>query len=755
MDISDYVSGKNIGGINNAVETNLGSFSASSITIIGNDIAWWDANIFSYANQLEVKIEYVLNGLVADTIPIFSGWIEKRKSEFKVTRTVTTNKLQFTVWSYINYASEVSAMSLLAQYIDDDVDGSGTDGLILPHINNLFITNANVTSFALKTGVHIITYKSVTTPVKQAKLDDGEWVTLVFDDYVDLINADLDQKVTVYARAGLPSYDETIEEIIVDTFHDAIPKNWHFGTSAKYLLEKLFTKAGITTLNFDALEYNTASGAKKLSFIGLPPDDGTFLKDKRSLASDGTNLWFGIGNKIYLRDANGNYAQPDNAVLPSGYKINRMEYAPTNGHLWIYCGITGNFSLYRYTPSSDTLSAETVINSGVQGWQVYEIGGEYSVLFIDGYNQRRLDGNSLVVTLLFGALTDSYSRTIKKGTNKFLQVASGAIFSATFGTAWTDDGSLGLTIPNYTQYGYSQTEDRVYFDTIDKIQSHTLSSSTVTDVYNKSALLGAIADNFYYDAIDEAVFCFINGYNVTNERRLIALYSNSYTIIHNNIAGHLTWSIITSHNGVLYGLDFLGRLWKYSTTIALYVEMAKFENINVRSAIENICNSFNLLYSVSSTKSARVQRRSDSDGNLITSGNSITLTADTAKDITEESAYSVVADMVEVDNGRRKVCYDGTVFDAIAFADEIVLPISSGLIPDEIIEDIAYNAYQFFSVPKKLYSIPSPVMNWQAESLDEAVLSYTGNIVVSNTGLIIGDAIDKIGKMEFKVLVNA
>lgn len=747
IDVSDFVSGKDFSGANSSVETDLGTFSAGRISITGNNISWWNANIFNYANQLEVKVEYILNGLIADTIPIFSGWIEKQATGFKTVKNVSTNTVQFTVWSYADYADDVSTLNVLAQYIEDDIDGAGTDGLVLPHIKDLFVASANVASFVLQKGVHTISYQIDGSSNKQAKLDDGAWVTLT-SGYFTLANAAVDQKVTVYARATIPTNGTFTDDIIVNVQGDTLPKNWYSNISARFFLKKCFEKIGVTTQTYDAFEYDTYGGQKKISFLDVAPNDISKTKNKNAMVSDGTYLWFGIGNELYRRTmTDDSYTLMH--TFGSGENILRLIYSPSVSMLWIYTSagylyrLSGGGTLSSPVNISTNVFFATIQNHQMSGRIVYNNYATGQVHEINPY--------SLVDTTIGTGASITDGGAFVSGAEYWLSTGNGFRKWYNDGNGWEDNGTV-FSSRYYSSFAYHSAESRIYF-TINPIiwntygiYSHSLSSDDTVTVVDGGILLDYNI-RLHYSATEGAIFV------TDNAHKLYRIAGNVANVIYSPLS--IEYYTVSDYGGRVYGVDTMGRLFQYANKVALYIDSANFNGSSCRAAIEKICNSFNLMYSISSVKKVRVQRRADSAGNLITTGNSVSLNGDSAKDITEDSAYGVTYNIVSVDNSRKKVSFDGTNFGAVAFGDEKVITISSDLIPDEIIEDICYNAFKYFNTPHKLYDVPSPVMNWQYESLDGATLNYSGTLSVNASGLIVGDSIDQLGKMQFKILVNA
>lgn len=762
IDVTNYISKKNIPTFKNDLEINLSQFSASKLSLIGLDISLWDTNFFNYANFLELKVEYILSGLTGEAVVVFAGWVEKKKGSFVVKRQERANTVHFDVWSYPDYADEVHASSMVAQYIDEDIDGAGASGLVLPHIKSLYVTDANITSFVLKKGVHTISYQ-VDGVNKQAKLDDGDWVTLSTGNNT-LINGDADQKVTVYAKSTIPAAGEFSDDIIVDTPADTFPKNWYYTVGVRFLLTTLFGMAGITALSFDALEYDTADGGKKISFLDLVPNDASITLARDAMESDGTYLWCGVGNKLYRRNmTTGEYVLKQ--TLTAGYRIRRILFNARNGHLWIFYYTGANVTkLRRYIIGTDTLSAEIAITDAhpqsitISDYNSLLSGYVYSVVYLDttGY-VKEVDGSTLAITTIVTTSSSNDFVLFSSSTRQIYYFRGAAMYliSRDIDTGiWADDGLQYTYSIGYTRWAYHASEQRVYFFMSEgspshyKIKSHTLVSNTITEVLD----LGVAGnDNFvsamHYSTTETSVAF------TTAGQDLYLLASNAGTLVDAGV--YHKWHTMADHGSRLYGVDVLGRLYHYANVVALYVETAKFTGMKVRGAIEKACSSFNLVYKISSIKNARVQRRSDSNGNVVTSGQTVALTSDNMRDISDESFYGDAYDIVKVSNGTNEVNYDGSVFDAIAFDKEKVYPLESDWIPNEILEDLAFNLYQFFSVFHKIYMVPSPAALMQYECLDGATIVHTGKMTLNESGVIVSDSIDNAGRPEFKILANA
>jgi hypothetical protein len=107
------------------------------------------------SHYLEMKIEFWLNNLTADTIVLFGGWVDWKKKQFCVKSTESKDSVEFTVFGYQEMGERVSAASTLFGPWND------IGGLTLLNIPGVIVTSANVTDYVLKKGYHTLTYQFV------------------------------------------------------------------------------------------------------------------------------------------------------------------------------------------------------------------------------------------------------------------------------------------------------------------------------------------------------------------------------------------------------------------------------------------------------------------------------------------------------------------------------------------------------------------------------------------------------------------
>ena len=284
---------KEIPTISQKAEIETGISTSSSLSLTGLDLAWWEANVFdaTAAEYIEIKITCQIgssaSNLASDIVYAFHGYIEKKHSGNEVGDEIT-----MTAYTLDDLLEKLSGELLTLQYINSDVDGGGLDGIFLPSIPGVYVTDANITSYVLKQGVHTISYE-YNAGGERAKLDDGDWVNLSNGEN-ELANTHTnefgvsvtDQKVLIYCDDSLWPITDADQEIIVKTYGETLPYTWYQGISVHQTLKTIYSLIGINNVSLDTFSLETFDGRKTKSFIGIPPGDGTFYDKVRCISYD-------------------------------------------------------------------------------------------------------------------------------------------------------------------------------------------------------------------------------------------------------------------------------------------------------------------------------------------------------------------------------------------------------------------------------------------------------------------------------------
>ncbi len=336
VDVTEYV--REIPTIKSAIEFQLGTFSADSISLIVDNITWWKANIFNIpAGEtlwLEMKIQEALglddNSMAADVNYVWSGIIDP--ATLKATETADEYSLSAYTCDELGNRIAAATVNMTAQ--------NGPHGMYLLR-TNIEIVSTNVASYPMLRGPHKLTYNynkgtvlnprggwisgtayavndSVTygtdyigtahdttyvcivaiTGTTHPDQDTTHWAKAA--DYAPSVSLDGGAPIIIYATtnltagnatdktsndsqrvtiyAGLPYIDpgKSLDEIfIMRASGDALPAlMWNF-VSARVLIRKFYAAQGITTCNFDTLQLNAHDSTPRLSFLDRPPNDAT------------------------------------------------------------------------------------------------------------------------------------------------------------------------------------------------------------------------------------------------------------------------------------------------------------------------------------------------------------------------------------------------------------------------------------------------------------------------------------------------
>lgn len=750
------------------LEWEIGYAAASSMSFTARGIAWWKANVFnaSASEYVEFKIIFTLGlgtDVCTDLVYTFSGFADKTPEYDEL-----SDSLNFTVLTAQDIGSGFAAENISAQYVNADIDGYWTAALYLPEIPMLYLKSANITDYILKAGSHTIGFRYTSGPDKwEAALDSGAWVVLSNGDNTlgnAAASADDTERVTVYVtdttKLSKPA-DDITDTILVVTEADTLPRNWYRFASVRSLLERCLTKIGIGALSqtFDTLEMDTADGDAKVSFLDAPPNDDTIMARKWALVSDGTDLWMGVGNRLYKRTmTSGEYTLK--ATLGTGRVISRLWYDSSGGYVWVYSQQSETNTagkVLRHKISDATNSSEITLSNSTR----YAIAFYSSWPGIVYVNQsthaiRGVDSSTLTEQLIFSAATLGYTGSNGPSGNHAFERSSKLYFQADtltntylhgvyYAAGWYDDGQALTLTAAYEVGAFDSSENRIYFhDVVNaKIKSHTYSSAAETDILTLS---GQLIESMQY----------VNGktyFTAPASGHLYELDSNVATNLTPDGPRVYTRYFAFAYLGKLYGLDEAGRLYQYATTLSLYVKLADFSGETIIGAFNALLNAFQLLGTISSTKQALVYRRADSTGALKTTGNVLSLTISDASEIKEMVEYVPACGFAEVENGVIRFTYNGSIYNAETLSDVRRFSLSSSFIPDEIVKDLCKHVYQFYKTARTMYMFElGYVPLFQYEPCDGLSVTFTTTKIqkTSAAGVIYGTVLAPDGSMQVR-----
>jgi len=789
------------------IEHELGQFTTDSLELKASGVSYFKTSIFTSSflttatKYGEVAIYFTLDG-ASDSVPMFYGFVDKN--------TIVYNELAdsvtFSLFTSQDLGTRIAAENLTTQYVETDIDGSGTDGLILQYIPGMFLKDANKASYVLKLGEHVIEYED-DTQVKHARLDGGRWVPITANGTYTLGNAedaaDDTERLDVHVPDifDLGAYGTTYTDyVVVITEGTVLPRQWYRNVSARTLLKRMYEAIGITSVTFDAMEMNTYDGSKKVSWLDAPPNDSTVSGTKRAMETDGTDLFFGVGNKVYKRTmSTDTYTLV--TTLDSGDLIERIIYHKRVGNhedLWIYHtnGSTVKLTCYELDTSTKrtTATLTTAGTDAVGKLSLAVVDYNYtgsSYLYALCYSVKhtasdrgffktatKSGGSSLTLTTVFSALVDTGANDtgyrsaftyVKSGnlvrTLALYDVSPPALgyeeMTINVSGTWVQNGAVFINANLVEQESfivYNASEDRVYYytSTAPGIKSHPGGSYSSSVNHTFDAGGEDMGSMTYYDGVV---------YYTTNRFSMVAeLPSQKYFLwsVTGNPASPTelatgVWAvgIMLAHSSTrLYGLSENSLLFQYHTALAFYVSRARFNAESVTTSLYKVLQAFNLIATIGSTKAAFVYRRGDASGTPQTSGQSIAINITNASNLTEEVYRYLKAELIRVAGASVTETYDGTKFGVSVLSDKRTIEISNDIIPDELVKHLCYHVYQFFKTSRSVYIVPVDAARFQYEPFDGAVLTFTSTkIQKSATGLIYACTYTRTGQMLQEIMI--
>ena len=802
MDVSKYC-GDTFFPIGQRIEFEVGQFTSDSVTVTASFMAhpslpsisavqWFKANIFnaSASEYIETKIKATMrigdSAISTDVFYAFTGFADKANVEYNERADTVT----FTIYTADELGNRITAESITTQYVNEDVDGSGTDGIILPNIPGIWVTDANVASYVLKKGTHIIEY-DYNSGSEQARLDGGDWVTLpASNGTATLISEDGLEKVTVYVKSTAPSQlsnsaNTLTDYIVVTTPGTTLPDQPLFGLGLRYTLKALYSKIGITDITCDTLQFASNDGNPKFSYYDIPPQDLTKTGAILGVANNGTDLFIAVGDTVYRRASTAETASTipsspyTSLTTKAGYAINRLWYNARNNDLWIWFSQSTTRYIRIYHVGSATYDEFNLPNSVVFTTADvidYNYSGSnyvYGLVYTHLDTAVKFVSNTGVGSTIFTAADMGYAvgygpldvYLFLSGANVYFQSHDASniyyhkIHVDVAGT-WFDDGqALTLTDQYTTAYPamLHVGEGRIYYIESSGgtlyVKSHTLSSGTPTTItsfsattYDVQCMIYANSKVYYFRADRTTDF---------NQGYLYSLAANAVTTEYAAEGGprQPAGFAVTYLNSTLYGVDITRRLWRYSSTLNMHIKQPNWQGVSVKAALDEVLKSYNLIGTLSSHKKAFIYRRGNDSGTIQTTGNTMTINKTNCVDITQVENAFQKRDWVEVSNGMVTYSYDGTTFNARVLSDASIMTLSNPLIPDAMVKDVCKYIFLFYNVNHDAYRFMLNTAPMQYEVMDGAAVTFTDTrIAKTGTGLIQSFGFDKYGNVTCEVL---
>lgn len=781
VDVTSFLT--ELPAITQRIEYELGQFSSDSISFTARNIDWWEANVFNATAYIELKITATMSmGTITttDVFYAFSGFIDKVGVQYdEINDTVS-----FDVFTADELGNRISALNINTQYINTDCDGSGTNGLILPAISGIYVTDAS----GLKIGLHTIEYVYAT---RQVRVDDGAYSTMGgSDESITLYNLAADESIVIWIDYGAISQSEVAitDYIIVVTASTAIPRQPYYKLGLKTTLKKAYSQIGIDTVTFDTLELNTFDGGKKISLFENVPEDSSIIGKRSTIVGDGTDLYFTVANKLYKRTTStGLYSLVATYSADGNAYGKKLMWNARNSEFWIYYQSTNGDCIKKISIDGDVISAEVVLSatpSTVNRYSVEPVdvnyagtSWKYGILWMkpeDPAVIRFISSASMTSASIF-----NYPSTVKtvqyqadfiftKATNDFQILLYSTSVAGTILAQFQIDGSgdfqlIGVlsgrtTWTSFSIGAYHPSEDRLYYYEYTSGGINTSIKSIPRDAAGSAT---TVLSGAYYNPrktlmlyADGQVFTATRGYllaGVDLNGTLYSIISNTATVLDSSIYseyGALTFQ------GRLYGIDGTGSLYQYHTVLNMFTQKDLIGQSTVKDFITNILQSYNLTSTISANKTAFVYRRGNDAGDIQSTGNNITLGESNISQIQRViNEYQKIL-WVKVTSGETSYSYDGTTYNAGILSDSKTLEISNDLIPEAIVQDLAKYFYAFYHTAHDKYTFNVDVPLMQYEVMDGVTISTTNTkiLVNSSTGLITGQTINNDGSMSLEVI---
>ena len=808
IDVSNYI--PEIPDVTSAIEYTVGQFKTDSINIKAKNITYWTNTFFTDsitqndAQYIEFKLQATL-GLgsltTTDLVIPFTGFVDKEQINY----TEVTDEVDFTVYSADEQASRISAQILNTQYV---TQSSVFTGVILPQIPGIYVAAASHSSV----GSHTVQYSSQNADglIKRSFIyDDGIPVVVssVWNaatpsaQYIGIVDSNNINQAVLYANflntidylppnaSGSVSSSSTI---VNTSYGTALPQNLYYGLSTKQMLRNIYNLMGITSSNFDTMTYLSWDGNSRISYYDTPPQDYSVQGTRWAITNDGTNLYMGVGSKVYKRDM----ALDSYTLLfdvGGSSNVSKLIYNARNNHLWVLSGNDGTTNI-NYVCKYDLTGATIVTSSAITPVGHYTTPNaitlidynwtgsnwKYSLLYTDVGDSKfkEWDGNTFAVTTVYTSTSSCYPAP-------FLTYISGGnsvnftedkpygfgpyndtwyirrLTVSSSGT-WRNDGWYTNPSPiiNNKAIDYNPFENKIYHyfygdgnlewaaqsiyawtpGTVPDSLTPILEFSNVDQIYAANNVVYTT-----YQPSDSAPW------------QLAVISAGVPTIPSASNSVHSVNTAMTFRAGYadLYGLDDVGRLYKYGPYINMFVNDYDYSQLSLRDFLNKILNSYNLVGTISPNKIAYVYRRGDSSGNPQNTGNTLYVNVDVTYDLLQVEDYGQKATFVTFSDGDLTVSYNGSGFNQGIFNDLRQLDFTNEFIGDDLIYDACYNFYTFFNTKRRLYRIQlGAVPLFQYEPLDACNITFTTTkIQRTATGVIYSITYSMDGTTSVDVLV--
>lgn len=583
------------------------------------------------------------------------------------------------------------------------------------------------------------------------------------------------QRVEVYGHTPFIDPSASINEtFIMKASGDALPALMHNFTSARSLLTKFYAAIGITDIDFDTLEFASHDGTPRLSFLDRPPDDPA-SEDLvvQTLVDDGSSgLLIAVGTKVYRRNMTTAAYTEILDIGAAGDHINRIWRDSVNDHLWVGYGADSSDSITKIRVwdlgagswlTSETALIVSCLPSGADLMDYdYGAGTVYGLIMADGPSVLKIweiSGSSLVSSNLYEFTTVEIRQTR-------VQVDAGSVVYVTGDSSTLRmeeislDGAGSWSAPVLIG-AFADDDGRIK----DGALAYDFTSSMICywDSVQKYLFMFNGVANIIEQDVEDCGYLFYTGSVVEGlisregKTRFITFDSSlapeivdSVTLIHLSRRG-APLCHIGGYSGAPYMLDYLGKLWQCSDTIAIGFSDIDYSAMTIHDAINQVLTAFLIFGKISPMKKAAVYRRIDDAGAVVTSGNSMTLDEYSVAEVVEGETLPA-CNLISITSRGETHTYDGTTFDVGQYSTDRVLSLSNDFIPPNVLKDLCYYLWNFIKNDHVPLALDVLTAESQYEIFDGGAVNLTlGKIQKNATGLITGKSVSQDGSMKVTV----
>ena len=780
-------------------EYEIGVFTADSISIKCNNKKYFKDNWFTGSSPyVEIKVTAdIINGTTStsDTPSLFYGFVDLQNINY-----VTSNdSVEFSAYTIDELASRIPAENYNEQYV---AVANQTDAIMIPGLPGIYVSNSNVSSYPCKVGSHTISYTKE-SGVVELEFDGGASQTVSASGQLTLVSSSLDEKVIVQIIfiETFDSSDSISGKFIITSANSAFPQNFIYGKKLSDFITGVISQIGIISadVTIDTSTFTTHDSTNASSFLDVPAFDLTAGGARQGVVSDSVYLYFGVGNKIYRKNiSTGVYSLY--ITLVSYYYVKRIWYSDSSDNLYIVSEDAVNPSstiklyIYNIATSTVVLNTSTHADFNSSNYSSSAITPIFdSGLGVHGFLYPRIGTNDLRFQPVTGSAYNISIGSVSNLTTAnyihhkdstsfsaidifYSYVVSGShgsglinFFSATTYGVVLGYGGFNSTVTCYFSGGAGYLNDYFYyFDSATvaikrvEVSPATTHATIVTALEMKIGFFEIVNSIIFANDYKNKILYNISGANYTIEEKYVTVQKHSLVYLSDRY----------------YYVDIFWGLFQRYPTLNMVVLLPDYSGLTLRELLSDVCKAYNMTYTITSNKKAYIYRRGTNTGAISTTGNQLDISPSEITDQTRNYKYSSGVELVEVSNGTVTQTYGLTgtgstlAFGVTRFSDARKLTLSNSFIPSNLVDDLCYYIYQYYSIDRDVYDIPISTSKFEyepfdgikfytefdyllSENLDELISEHSEDLIYATdekSGVIVGQTIQSNGITNFQVV---